>query len=246
MTVSVLAVHGNGGGGERFSWMAPHLPDDVALHAPTLPGFGGKPADPSLTDVAGYAEVLAEELTQLRRPRVALGTGIGGSFVLELARHHAKNLDGIILHAPVGPRLDTRLFPRILRQSGVARVVRTAIASRLTRRLVARRFFDADTPRDRVDQVLDAYSGCAVFGQQFQIIDGDWWRSLPQITVPAVVLWGEEERVLDADMAQDIRTVVPDAQIRTIKGWDHFPMIDDPSGYAGVIAQVARSLVSGG
>jgi abhydrolase domain-containing protein 6 len=243
MTISLMALHGNGGGGDRFRWMAPHLPDDVALHAPTLPGFGGRPLDPTITDVAGYAASLVEDLLAMPRPRILLGTGIGGSFVLELLRHHAAEVDGIILHAPVGPRLDTRLFPRLLRRRPVAEAARRLIGSQRLRPLIARRFFDADTPDNRVDSVLNGYERCPAFAQQFEIINADWWASLPRVTVPSVVLWGAEERVLDADMAEDMRAVLTDPQIQVVPGWDHFPMTDTPQHYAEVVTRAARDLV---
>lgn len=245
MTISLMAIHGNGGGGDRFRWMAPHLPDDVALHAPTLPGFGGRPADPAITDVAGYAAALLEDLRRMPRPRVVLGTGIGGSFAMELLRDHAEEVDGIILHAPVGPRLDTRLFPKVMRRPAVAELARRLIGNQRLRPLIARRFFEPGTPDNRVDSVLNGYEHCTAFAQQFQIIDAAWWASLPISRVPAVVLWGAEERVLDADMAEDVRAKLPEAQIQVVPGWDHFPMVDTPDHYADVVSRAARHLVGG-
>ncbi len=244
MAISLMAVHGNGGGGDRFRWMAPHLPADVHLHAPTLPGFGGRPMDPAAADMAGHARALLAELQQLPRPRVVLGTGIGGSWVLELLREHADEVDAVILHAPVGPRLDTRLFPRLMRRPAVAETARRIIANQWFRPLIARRFFAPDTPDNRVDAVLDAYAGCSAFALQFQIITADWWRSLPTVTIPSAVLWGAEERVLAADMAEDMRQVLPDADIQTVPGWDHFPMTDTPQHYADVVVATARSLLA--
>ena len=60
--VTVVAVHGNGGGGERFALASRAMPIGTRLVAPTLPGFSTRPRDPSLTTVAGYADHLAGEL----------------------------------------------------------------------------------------------------------------------------------------------------------------------------------------
>lgn len=244
MTTSLMAVHGNGGGGDRFRWMAPHLPPDIALHAPTLPGFGGVQADPSLTDVAGYGGVLGAELMGLPRPRVVLGSGIGGSFALELLRTHGHEIAGLILHAPVGPRLDTRLFPRMMRRTAVAEAARRLIGSQHLRPLLARRFFAPQTPTNRVDSVLGGYERCTVFAQQFQIITAGWWASLPASDVPAVVLWGARERVLSSDMAADMAQVLTDFEIQVVPGWDHFPMIDTPAHFADVVASTTRDLLA--
>ena len=69
--ITIVAIHGNGGGGFRFSRLAEHLPEDVRLEAVTLPGFGGRPADSSLVSVADYADFLWGELADLpQHPRL--------------------------------------------------------------------------------------------------------------------------------------------------------------------------------
>ena len=107
---TVVAIHGNGGGGFRFSRMVDHIAGDVALVPVTLPGFGGRPADPSLHTVTDYAEALWEEIRGLPQPIVLLGHGIGGTIAIDLLQRHS--VAGLILHAPVGTRLDDRWFPR--------------------------------------------------------------------------------------------------------------------------------------
>ncbi len=57
-----------------------------------------------------YAERLAGLVVPERRPRLLLGHGIGGAFVLELIQHQPEIVDAIILHAPVGTRLGSRRF----------------------------------------------------------------------------------------------------------------------------------------
>ena len=46
--ITLVAVHGNGGGGFRFARVEPHVADDARFEAVTLPGFGGRPAEASL------------------------------------------------------------------------------------------------------------------------------------------------------------------------------------------------------
>src|SRR5687768_8164295 len=43
--VTLVAVHGNGGGAHRFARVAPLMPPDVSMTAVTLPGFAAVPAD---------------------------------------------------------------------------------------------------------------------------------------------------------------------------------------------------------
>ena len=74
---SLVAIHGNGGGGFRFARVEPFIDDDVRFEAVTLPGFGGRPGDPALETLRDYAEQLWREIEHLPRPLVVLGHGIG-------------------------------------------------------------------------------------------------------------------------------------------------------------------------
>ena len=110
MTLAIVAVHGNGGGASRYDLVGPEMPGEVELRAVTLPGFSTVPKDPALRTLGDYADRLADLFDDLDRP-VVLGHGIGGSMALDLASRRPKLFGGLVLHAPVGASLDTRLFP---------------------------------------------------------------------------------------------------------------------------------------
>lgn len=240
--ITVLALHGNGGGGARFARVLPHLPADVALVTPTLPGFAGGQEPGDLTP-AGLAAHVRGLLADLPRPRVVLGHGIGGSVALELLRDAAAEVDGVVLHAPVGARLDTRLLPRLMQLPGATEVLRRGISSRLTRPFVRRRLFTPGlVPRATADAFLAAYGQCRAFGPLFRTIDAPWFASLEPREVPAVLLWGEGDGVLGADQAGDYRALLPRARVELVPGWTHWPMLEQPEDYAAVVARLAREL----
>ncbi len=237
---TIVAIHGNGGGGFRFSRMAEHLPADIRLEAVTLPGFGGRPADPTLRTVTDYAEALWGEIADLPRPLILLGHGIGGSIALDLLQR--QPIDGFILHAPVGTRLDERLFPKLMRPRLVRRIVRWGISSRVTRPLLRRRFFGGSVPRSYADRFLAEYGRAQSSGQMFDIITSSWWDQLQRSETPTVLLWGAEDRVLGADQLDDYRVLLPNHVVDVVPGWGHFPMASDPAAYTERVADWARRL----
>ena len=245
MSLSVVAVHGNGGGASRYELVHPHVPDGVELRAVTLPGFSTTPRDPDLTTLADYADRLAAMFDDLERP-VLLGHGIGGSIALDLASRRPELLGGVILHSPVGASLDTRLFPRIMSTPAVRSLVKRAIAARPPRPLYRRVFFPHGAPRDATDRFFDEYRRCEAFGDMFDLIDRPWFDGIePVHDIPAVLLWGTEDRVLRSGQSDEIRSKVPEAEVILRDGWDHFPMIEHPEEYAREIAAIARRLVAG-
>jgi len=247
--VTVLAVHGNGGGGERFARCAAHMPEGTRLVAPTLPGFAARPRDPALRTLADYADRLADEVRAVTRAEgatpVLLGHGIGGSIALDLVSRHPELVAGLVLHAPVGAHLDTRLFPRLMTTRPARAVVRRAISSRLLRPVWRRLFFPYGAPRPVLEEFFEAYRTCAVFGDMFDLITSSWFDGLSPVRgVPVVVLWGADDRVLRRGQADAVGEKVPGAEVVVREGWDHFPMIEQPEEYAVAIATIARDLLA--
>jgi len=241
--ITLVAVHGNGGGGFRFARVQPHVPDGIRFEAITLPGFGGRPGDPSLHTLPDYAEALWREIQHLPRPLVVLGHGIGGSIALDMVQRH--EIDALILHAPVGTRLEKRWFPRLMKPEPVRSLIKWGISSRVTRPLVGRRFFSRDVPVDYRNEFLDEYSRADSFSQMFDIITPEWWAGLDPVDMPALMLWGSDDGVLGADQLADYRALLPKTWVDVVPGWGHFPMVEGPAEYATVIADWAERLVAG-
>ena len=240
---TIIAVHGNGGGGERFAHVAPLLGEGFELRAPTLPGFGGRPLG-DIDGLAGLTDALGTAVADSPRPRVLLGHGVGGAIALDLLARDPGQVEGVILHAPVGTRLDTRLFPRIMARRQVQRTVQATIAHPLLRPLL-RRLALGGVPRETADRTLAAYGEAEAFGRLFDWLDSDWFDALPVLAdLPAVVLWGERDRVLDADQRGDYQRLLPASREVVVPGWGHFPMLDRPEAYARMLTELSRSLVT--
>ncbi len=244
MSTAIVAVHGNGGGASRYSRVGPVIPDDIDFRPVTLPGFSTEPKDPSLHTLGDYADRLADMFADLDRP-VLLGHGIGGSIALDLASRRPRLLGGLILHAPVGASLDTRLFPRVMSSSVVRSLVRRGISSRRPRPLLRRLFSPHRAPREALDEFFDEYRHCQAFGDMFDLIDRPWFDGIEPVTgVPSVLLWGEKDRVLRSGQSDEIRAKLPEAEVVIHEGWDHFPMLEQPEEYADEIVAMARRLVA--
>jgi pimeloyl-ACP methyl ester carboxylesterase len=241
--VTVVAVHGNGGGAHRFSLVGPQMPSGVELRAVTLPGFAVVPADPSLRSLRQYALLLGQLVESIPRPRVMLGHGIGGSIALELAQVlDGPELDGLILHSPVGAHLDTRWFPQLMAFPGIRELGRQLFASPLLRPIWRNMLFSGAVPRAYTDRFFDEYGTCSVFGQMFDLITPEWFARLRNVSVPTAILWGAGDSVLIVDQLQEFKRLLPDALAVRIVGWGHFPMAEAPRTYADEVATIAHAL----
>jgi pimeloyl-ACP methyl ester carboxylesterase len=246
VSFTLMAIHGNGGGGFRFARMEPFIPAAVHFQAITLPGFANSPADPRLQTVADYAAHIQRLVQQQPAPVILLGTGIGGSIILEYLQQFAGSIAGVILHAPVGTRLDERRFPWLMSLPGAKPFGQWLFSTPLMRPVWQRLFFmDYQAiPADYLRQFFDEYRQCRVFGQMFEIITAAWYQRLQPVPIPAALLWGERERVLKVEHVQDYQLLLPNAQVRIVPGWDHFPMIEQPQAYTEEVLTLARNLLT--
>lgn len=242
---TLIALHGNGGGGFRFSLAAPHFPETVDFRAPTLPGFANEPANPDLTSLKAYAQWLEEEVVQpAETPVVLLGHGIGGSVALEYAQHYADSICGLLLHAPVGADLEKRWFPRLMKLPGMRAFGKNLFSAQLMRPVFRKLLFEQPPPRAFEQRFFREYRQCSVFGDFFDYITAEWFNRLKPVELPALLVWGEKEKVLRVEQAQKFQQLLPNARIERIGGWDHFPMVDQPEHYARVIARLGQEIIS--
>ncbi len=93
----------------------------------------------------------------------------------------------------------------------VRSVIKWGISSQVTRPLVGRRFFSPAVPVDYRNQFLDEYGRADSFSQMFDIITPSGGMRLEPVDVPALMLWGSNDRVLGADQVADYRALLPAA-----------------------------------
>jgi pimeloyl-ACP methyl ester carboxylesterase len=243
---TLIVLHGNGGGAARFERLEGHWPPGIRVMLPELPGFGARGRE-SVGDLAmeDYAREVVALVQDVPGPRVLLGHGIGGSFALAALQLEPDLVDGVVLHAPVGAHLDTRRFPRLMRPRIVRRLAQWVVSSPITRPWLRKRLFvdPAALPPDVEARFFEDYRRCSAFGHVFDLITADWFQSLRPVAVPAVLLWGLGERVLAPSQAEAFRGPLPLAELRTVDGWGHFPMLESPASYAATVAEVVQSVL---
>lgn len=240
---SLIAIHGNGGGGFRFHLLEGRLPPHLALFSVTLPGFGFAPPDPGIRSLKGFADWLASEVVaDAPRPRYLLGHGIGGSIACEFLQHHRHLVDGVILHAPVGAHLDRRWFPRLMRLPGMRPLAQWMLGTPLLTPLWRRLLFRRPVPREVLRRFFAEYRACTIFGQLFDWINASWFHGLQRVDVPTILLWGEKERVLRSGQAEAFARLLPTHQRVLVPDWDHFPMLETPDDYARVLVDALTRL----
>lgn len=242
----VILLHGLG------ATNASMLPTVVALSqrhrviAPDLPGFGDsdKPLRP--LHAAFYADWLAGFMSALDIDRASLiGNSMGGRVALEAGMRTPGLVDRLVLLAPSPAFIRGREYVRIVRilrpelalaplplpRAHVVASVRSMFA-RPNR--LPQAWYDAAT--DEFLRVFRSPRGRVCFfsaARQIYLEEpeqgrGRFWSRLPELSRPALFIWGRRDRLVPAKFAAHVERVLPAATNVVLDDCGHVPQFERP------------------
>jgi len=247
MSTTIVAIHGNCGGAFRFA-LVPELPAPATLLPLTLPGFQGRGMPDGPVTVDTFGDAVRDAVAGVREADptgtvVLLGHGIGGSIALDVVARDKSVADGLILLSPVGVKLDERWFPKVM-STPVVRKAAKAIISSPIMQATAGRFLFKPAPRPFAKRFLAEYANAEAFEVMFDLLTADWFENLPPVEIPVAIVWGGNDRVLDVSHVEAYEEAIADTKRIVRDDWGHYPMIEQPEGFATTIADCALELVS--
>jgi pimeloyl-ACP methyl ester carboxylesterase len=72
------------------------------------------------------------------------------------------------------------------------------------------------------------------------LVDSDLQRTLPRLKAPTLLIWGEKDPIMGADVRQTLRAALPRAEVQIFPGLGHNPFWEDPARCAAVINAFLR------
>ncbi|HVR11187.1 MAG TPA: alpha/beta hydrolase [Thermoanaerobaculia bacterium] len=247
----VVLLHGFGESSYTWRRVMPELARSFRVVAPDLNGFGWteRPHDPQSYTPLGQERLVLGVLAALGIGRAQfVGHSYGGSLTLFLASRHPELVRAMVLVDSAAPtyaedrrsrlaalrpldQLFVRLAlrPRRIRGSLLASVYDPAV---VTPALV-RAYLD----RLRVEGEVDAYygltaplprpaAGAAAAGGGVK---------LERIAVPALVVWGAEDRLIRVEAGRRAAGKLPAGEFVTIPRAGHLPMEERPAELLGLM-----------
>lgn len=218
-----LLLHG-GGGPATVGAFADLLAERAGARVitPIHPGFGGTPRPETLTSVAGLAQLYVALLERLDLTDVTvIGNSIGGWIAAEAALLGSPRVSGVVLVNGVGIEVDGHPMPDFfsLTPDEVAQLswhdpARFQIDfTKLPPAAVAA------LPGNRAS--LATYSGATMS-------DPTLLGRLAGVRVPALVVWGEADQIVDVPYGRAYAAAIPGARFELITEAGHLPQIEAP------------------
>jgi len=224
-TPPLVLVHGAGGNLMHWPGELRRLPDHE-VYALDLPGHG-RSGGRGWREIGPYAEVVREFADALKLPAFVLGGhSMGGAIALEFALRYGGRLAGLIL---VGTGTRLRVAPEILAgvqndfEGTTALLAEWAHGERAhgvrvdpnLQRIYLRRLREIDP------QVLAGdFQACDAFDRR---------AGVAAITIPALILCGDADRMTPVKYSQFLAAEMPDARLIILPGAGHMAMLEPTS-----------------
>ncbi|MEC9408870.1 MAG: alpha/beta hydrolase [Pseudomonadota bacterium] len=247
----LMLVHGFSANNSTWLQFADKLPDNYYLIAPDLAGHG-KSSEAESYDLERQAErlkALAEHLNL--EPFHIVGNSMGGAISAIYAARFPEDVASLILIDSAGldgenqsqffaelekghnPLIATdeasfeyRMDLILEKQPPLPWPIRPALIRETVERAPLNReiFDDMLATRERMDQ-----------NEMKRMISSN-------VNMPALIMWGEKDRVLDVSAVAEFKKVIPQAEVKIYPDLGHVPMLEDPSASAETISSFISKL----
>jgi pimeloyl-ACP methyl ester carboxylesterase len=218
-----LLLHGGGGPATVIPW-ADQLAaaEHARVIAPVHPGFNGTPRPGGLDSPRGLAAVYAALLDQLDLYDVTVvGNSIGGWIAAELAVLGSDRVSSYVLVDAVGIEVPGHPLPDFF--------------SLTPAQIAQHSYYDpakfgvdpAKLPPAAQAAMTGNRATLAVYGGA-GMTDPTLAPRLGTVTQPALVVWGEADRIGDPDFGRAYAAAIPGAEFRLMPRAGHMPQIETP------------------
>jgi pimeloyl-ACP methyl ester carboxylesterase len=219
-----LVLHGGAGPQSmaRFSQLLAEAGHNRVL-TPIHPGWGGTPRPDGLATIGGLAAVYRVLLDDLDLGDVTvIGNSIGGWVAAELALLNSPRVGALVLIDAVGIEVDGH---------GVADVSTMTVPE-----IMALSFHDPAPFRIDPATISDAQkaimagntASIAVYTGSPAMADSTLLGRLDDITVPTLVLWGDSDRIVEAEYGRSYAAAIRSARFHLLPGTGHMPQMETP------------------
>jgi pimeloyl-ACP methyl ester carboxylesterase len=247
----LIFVHGLSGSWPNWLEQLPVLAAKHRVIALDLPGFGHSPMPTEQISISGYARLLDRLLDTLEIDAAAVvGNSMGGFIGAELAIAFPRRVERLVLVSAAGistfnNRGAVRAVPVLQRAERILAAYTAWMASKSD--TVARRPRLRDATLNvvtrhpsRLPAALAAEqlrgAGKPGFMQALRAnLDYDFRERLPEIACPTLIVWGEDDRLINARDAQVFEELIPNSRLIMYEDTGHMSMLERPAAFNALL-----------
>lgn len=228
----LLVLHGEDAASR---WRAFHdrLAERFDLLLPDHPGFGHSDLPSWLEGVPDLVYHYLDVLDVLGLDRVyLLGESFGGWLAAELATAHSQRLAGLVLIAPFGLRAQGAPVPDLFMLNREQLAAASVVDSRVAAELAA-----PPPSREALERHLQDRATLSRLAWNPYLHNPQLQHWLRRVTVPTLLVWGREDRLVPLETAQLWLERLPSARLATIDRAGHLPQVEHADRTADLVLE---------
>lgn len=248
----VLFIHGFGETLYTWSKLVPELSKSHHVFALDLMGFGqsDKPADSSLYTIEYQAKLVVQFVKQKNLSNVTLvGHSYGGGVTMLSAvmlMQQEGMLGKIIMIGGIAYKMP---IPHFIKLLVIPVLSKLALALMPKPRLIMRMLRVAYYKHEKIEQAfVNAYArplydyrarSALVYTARLVIPDNldDYTSQYANITVPALMIWGDRDEVVPITIGERLSQDIPGARLEVLHDCGHVPQEEEPEKTLALIGQ---------
>ena len=234
----ILVLHG-GGGPQTVAGISSALASRACVLTPTLPGFAGEPRPEWFDSIDDLALTYLDLLERLDLHDVmVVGSSIGGWIASEMAVRDTMRLSSIVLVDGVGIQVEGQTV------ADVFSLTPDELSALSFHNPAAFRVDPATLSPEQLAATAANFQTLKVYDQGQSMRDPKLRRRLARVRIPALVVWGESDGVVDPDYGRAYAQSLPNARFALIPEAGHLPQIEQPERLLTLVWEFADSMAA--
>jgi pimeloyl-ACP methyl ester carboxylesterase len=239
----VVFVHGLGGQWQNWLENIPRAAQERRAIAIDLPGFGLSPMPHEEITIPGYGRTVNALCDRLGLGVVELvGNSMGGFISAEVAIQFPQRVDRLILVSAAGitsADLDRRPIQTVGRIATVLTNWSAPLDRKIASRAKARHLALALVARHpsllKADLAYEGFfkgTGKPGFNDALlACLEYDFRERLPEIGVPTLIVWGEQDSIIPVKDADEFERLISDSRKVVMRQTGHIGMAERPAAF---------------
>jgi pimeloyl-ACP methyl ester carboxylesterase len=252
----VVFIHGLAGCWQNWLENIPRFAERHRVIAVDLSGFGHSELPREEISIPGYGRFIDAFLGKIGIEKATLvGNSMGGFIAAETAISHPSRVEKLVLvSAAGGPALRERndaSQARVMRAARMfAPIAAAAIARRehLIRRPRLRRMLLLKIARhpeliepELCYEVASGGGKPGFLAALQAILDYDFEDRIPEISCPALIIWGRNDEIVPVEDAYEYERLIPGSRKVIFEDTGHVPMVERPERFNGLVEEFVSS-----
>jgi len=233
---TLLLLHGLGASAERWENVIPLFAKKFRVVVPDLIGFGysDKPMVDYTTDY--FAEFVSKFVNRLGIKELnIIGSSLGGEIAAESIINHDVNVTRLVLVSPSGtmkhstPALNAyisaALYPN--NESALSAFQVMSGGKKIDEKIVS-----GFVERMKLPNAKMAFMSTLLGLSNSKVVT----EKLQLITIPTLIVWGENDPVIPIEYAQSFVSAINDCRFYKMIGCSHTPYVENPKSFFQIVS----------